>query len=164
MVVLGATKSTMQIVSRTSIAASKSQVYQLLANYQRFPEWSPFLVADPQQKHWVTGQIGEVGSKFHWVGVSEESEGYQEIKSLVVDKSLEMACTITKPFESKPTFSYDLSANGQNTLVTQTFQMPCSLIEKWMLQIFGVQTEIATTNTLGLSLLKKAVEKTASLQ
>ncbi|MEM9326447.1 MAG: SRPBCC family protein [Bacteroidota bacterium] len=140
------------------LLASREEVFEALASHQRFPNWSPFLVADPNQKHWTTGRDGTVGSKFHWQGVGEESAGFQELVKFERPETLVMHCTITVPSESHPVFRYDLSSDANATLVKQTFVMPSSLFDNILLRALGVVQEISKTNELGLARLKQYVE------
>ncbi|MEO1022178.1 MAG: SRPBCC family protein [Bacteroidota bacterium] len=157
-VLLGFISSPISITSSTVINASQGEVYQVLSSFDRFPEWSPFLVTDPNQKNWTTGEDGETGSRFYWVGVDEEGEGFQELTEVSGNSSLVMNCTITKPFKSNPTFAYSITAKDTGIEVVQTFEMPSSVLEKMMLGAFGVTSEIEQTNQLGMDRLKTLLE------
>ena len=160
-VVLGMVPSPIVIKSQVTIKASKHEAFRVLASYKDFPKWSPFVVTDPEQESWVKGEDGLVGSQFHWRGVAEESEGYQELIKMQRPNSLLMQCVITVPFESNPTFKYELKQVNAYTDVLQTFEMPASILEKMMMGLFGVTEEIRTTNELGMDRLKVLLEKEA---
>ncbi|MEM6737112.1 MAG: SRPBCC family protein [Bacteroidota bacterium] len=156
--VLNLIQSPITIENEVNINASNHEVFTVLASYKKFTEWSPFLVTDPKQKNWITGEDGLVGSKFHWEGVGEESEGFQELVRFERPNLLIMQCVISVPFESNPTFRYDLINHSNTTTVKQKFTMPSSVLNKIMMAAFGVVEEISSTNILGLERLKKYVE------
>ncbi|MEM1215238.1 MAG: SRPBCC family protein [Bacteroidota bacterium] len=158
-----AQKKLIQVVTTQQIEVSKEEAFELLRNFERFPEWSPFIVSDPEQKHHVTGEVGQIGSAFHWEGVAEKSEGKQTLTALTDNEYLRMECDITKPFKDQPTFEYQITATATGIEVTQTFELKCSGFSRFMMRLFGVEKQIAATNELGLSRLKTLLEDETQL-
>ena len=154
-----AQKKQMVVVSTTTIEATPEEVYDVLRSYERFPDWSPFLVTDPEQKYHVTGIDGEVGSTFHWEGVGEKSKGNQTITELREQEYLRMNCDITVPFESKPCFEYALQDTENGVVLVQTFTVEASGFSGFMMKLFGVKKHIQATNELGLQRLKDLLEE-----
>jgi len=72
-----AQKNTLKTTTTTKINASKSEVMNVIKSYELFPEWSPFLESDPNQKYELGGTDGAIGSTFSWEGVDEKSKGTQ---------------------------------------------------------------------------------------
>lgn len=156
---VNAQKKGISITSETAINGSISDVFTLLSQLERYPEWSPFLVTDPQQKHHVTGVNGEVGSTYHWEGVAEKSKGYQTLASMVPNQSLRMECTMLKPFKGNPVFDYSLVQDGQTVKVVQHFDLKMNGFSKLMAGLFGVKKQMTKVNQLGLERLKKLCEQ-----
>lgn len=150
------------ITSSTVINASQAEVLQILKSYEKFPEWSPFLIADPEQKHHVTGEDGEVGSTFHWEGVGEKSKGSQTLTTAEADY-LKMDCTITEPFKSNPVFEYHLTNTPNGVEVVQEFQVEVGRFSHFMMKLFGVKKQMIETNALGMQRLKDYVESQSTL-
>jgi len=132
---LSAQKKALKVVSKKEIKAAQVEVYDVLRNLERFPEWSPFIVEDPEQKNYVTGEAGQVGSAFHWEGVAEKSKGLQTLA--VEDGVVE---------------------------VTQTFELKCSGFNRFMMKLFGVKKHITKSNELGLTRLKTLLENETTLE
>lgn len=150
---------TLQIESKVTINAEANEIYSLLKSMDRFPEWSPFLVTDPQQKNHTSGTDGEIGSAFHWVSVAEKGKGTQTLTQLKSDEYLRMECDITEPFVSQPSFEYYIQANGDGqTEVKQVFTMQSGGFSLFMMKLFGATKQIAETNQLGLDRLKNVLE------
>ena len=147
-----------RVVTTQQIEASSEEAFQVLRNFERFPEWSPFVVADPEQKHHVTGETGQIGSAFHWEGVIEKSEGQQTLVALRGTEYLRMECDITKPFKDQPTFEYHITETSDGIEITQTFELTCSGFSRFMMRLLGVEKQIAATNALGLARLKTLLE------
>lgn len=158
-----AQRKVLQIVTTQRIEVAKDAAFNLLRDFERFPEWSPFVVTDPEQKNHVTGKVGQVGSVFHWEGVAEKSQGTQTLAALEGSEYLRMECDITEPFKDQPTFEYQINEVEGGVEVVQTFELKCTGFSYFMLKLFGVKKEMAATNALGLSRLKTLLEEEAAL-
>lgn len=153
-----AQKRQILITTVQHIASSPEQVFDVLSDLDRFPEWSPFLVSDPEQKYHVTGESGEVGSTFHWEGVTEKSLGSQTLSAMTQASMLQMDCEIQQPFAGAPSFEYQLKETDSGTEVTQTFTLPLSGFSYFMVKLFGVKKQLTATNQLGMTRLKELLE------
>jgi uncharacterized membrane protein len=146
------------IVIEQEVNAPVNEVYNKVRNLKNYPSWSPFLLKDPQQKHSLSNVDGQVGARFHWVGVKEESEGYQEIVGLEENKAVNIKCTITVPFEAKPEFNYFFAERGNKTYVTQEFKVQMPFPANIIAHFTDLKKEMKQTNETGLALLKKVCE------
>ncbi|MEM9987239.1 MAG: SRPBCC family protein [Bacteroidota bacterium] len=153
-----AQKRSIHLETVQHIEAEPAQVFAILQSLERFPEWSPFLVEDPEQKYHVTGVDGEVGSTFHWEGVAETSLGSQTLKAYQAGSYLRFECDIQEPFASQPVFEYQLRATEHGTEVTQSFDLSLGGFAYLMIQVFGVKKHMKATNELGLMRLKTLAE------
>jgi hypothetical protein len=156
-----AQKKVIAITSKVKIAAKPTEVFDVIRQLKRFPEWSPFLVTDPHQKYEITGTNGEIGSKYSWVGVDEKSKGNQTLAAMDGNKYVRMECLIEKPFEGKPVFEYFITENQNGVEVVQEFKLHLSGFSYFMTKLFGVKKKMIKTNQLGLDRLKGLVEKEA---
>ena len=148
-----------KIESKVTIKTSQQTAYDLVRQLERFPEWSPFLVTDPQQKYYVEGENGSVGSIFHWEGVEEKSLGYQELTVLKDQNYIRLDCTVVKPFKGSAYFEYHFREIEGGVEITQNYVMPVSGFNKFMINLFGVKKEMRNTNELGLVRLKNLLEQ-----
>jgi Polyketide cyclase / dehydrase and lipid transport len=157
-------KKVISITSKIEIKATQSEVFALLKNLERYPEWSPFLVTDPKQKHHLTGITGELGSSFYWEGVTEKSKGFQTLTALSNNDHIKYACTIEKPFKGNPIFDYRFSQKEGTIEVVQEFNLGLSGFSYFMTKLFGVKKKMIATNKLGLERLKSLVEKESTIK
>lgn len=160
---LSAQQKSIRVVTTQQIETTCEEAFDVLRNFERFPEWSPFVVTDPEQKNHVTGEVGELGSAFHWEGVAEKSEGKQTLIALQSNEYLKMECDITKPFKDQPTFEYQINETENGIEIVQTFELQCFGFSRFMMRLFGVEKQIAETNELGLARLRTLLEKEAPL-
>ncbi len=146
------------IVVAQEVNAPVNEVYNKVRHLKNYPNWSPFLLTDPEQKHRLSNIDGEVGARFHWVGVKEVSEGYQEIVSLEENKAVNIKCKITVPYEANPEFSYLFEEKGNKTFITQKFKVQMPFPANIIAHFTGLRNDMKLTNEKGLSLLKNLCE------
>jgi hypothetical protein len=146
------------IVSEQQINAPADEVYNTVRNFKNFPSWCPFRLTDPEQKYDITANDGQVGARFHWVGVKETSEGYQEIVSLEENKAVKIKCNITVPYEAKPEFNYYFTPKDNGTVIRQEFKVRMDFPANIIAHFTDLRTDMRLTNEKGLSLLKTLCE------
>ncbi len=156
---IGAQKNTLKVTSVEYINATKHEVMDVLKNYEEFPNWSPFLVSDPNQNYKIDGEKGQIGSTFSWEGVDEKSEGVQTISKIEKNDYILMDCEVSKPFKTHSTFEYTLEEKNGQIIVTQHFQSKMKGFSYFMAKLFGAKKEITEINKLGLSRLKQYIEQ-----
>ncbi len=141
------------------IDGSLDKVYNQVVYLKNFPNWSPFLEADPSQKYEVKGTDGQAGAQYHWEGNKGKDLGYQEIKEIRPKEYIRMECDIQKPYEVNPVFEYSFKEVGGQTKVVQEFNMKSSKTDAFFMWVFGAKKDISRMNERGLELLKEYVEK-----
>lgn len=146
------------IQKTVTINGNKEEVFDMVKYLNNYPKWSPFLVADPDQKYEVKGTDGQVGAQYHWNGNKGKDLGYQEIAKIEGTDFIAMRCTIEKPFKAKPSFDYSFKSTTDGIVVTQDFKLESGLVDAFFMWAFGAKKEMEQTNQQGLNLLKKAVE------
>ncbi len=154
-----AQKKEVSISTYELINASSEEVFEVLRELERFTEWSPFLVEDPNQKNYVSGENGEIGSTFHWEGVEENSKGQQTLAALKEGEYVRMECDLEKPFKGQPIFEYYIQEDENGVELRQEFNLNVSGFSYFMIRLLGVKKKMAETNQVGLARLKSLVEK-----
>lgn len=149
---------TIQITKSVIVNGSRQEVFDMVRYLRNFPQWSPFLAADPTQKYQIKGNDGHVGALYHWEGNKGKDLGYQEIVEIEALDFIGMKCDIQKPFKAAPTFEYSFSEAGVGIKVTQDFKLESGLVDAFFMWVFGAKKEMEATNEKGLKLLKAAVE------
>lgn len=148
-----------QIKKTVLIKADNQHVFDKVVYLKNFPEWSPFLEADPTQKITVKGTDGQVGAQYHWEGDKGKDLGFQEIKEINPLKYIRMECDIQKPFKANPTFEYHFKKVSQGIQVTQDFNLNSSIGDAFFMWLFGAKSDMEKINGRGMELLKAAAER-----
>ncbi|MEM6642417.1 MAG: SRPBCC family protein [Bacteroidota bacterium] len=140
------------------IAGSLTDVYEQVIYLSNFPNWSPFMEADPDQQVKVVGEDGKVGAQYHWVGNKGKDVGFQEIVAFDSFEYVKMQCDIQKPFKARPIFEYHFQQMGSQVKVTQDFTLHSGTVDAFFMWIFGAKKDMEKMNQRGLDLLKETVE------
>lgn len=141
------------------INSSIEEVFNQVVLLKNFPNWSPFLEADPTLKVEVKGTDGKVGAQYHWLGNKGKDVGYQEIKEIRPLAYIKMGCDIQKPFTAKPIFEYTFEQVGSEVKVTQDFYLESGGVDAFFMWLFNIKKNMEKMNQRGLVLLKVAAEK-----
>jgi hypothetical protein len=150
---------TINIVTKVTINAPESEVFNMVRYLNNFPKWSPFLKQDPSQKYEVKGKDGETGAQYHWNGNGGKDIGYQEIVEIDSMLLVRMKCHIEKPFVAHPDFVYTFSKTSSGIIVTQDFKVESDMGSAFFMWLFGAKKEMEKTNRQGMDLLKNVLEK-----
>lgn len=148
-----------QIKKTVHIEGTEQAVFEKVMYLKNFPEWSPFLEADPTQKIEVKGIDGQIGAQYHWLGNKGKDVGYQEIKAITPFTYIKMECDIQKPFEARPVFEYTFVKTNDGIEVTQNFELTSGGVDSFFMWLFGAKRDMSKMNARGMELLKIAIEK-----
>ena len=146
------------IQKQVLIDGTMEEVFEQVVLLNNFPNWSPFLEADPTQEVEIKGTDGEVGAQYHWLGNGGKDVGFQEIKEIVPEEYVRMECAIQKPFVAQPVFEYRFAQVGSAVQVTQDFHLESGGADAFFMWLFGAKKNMASMNERGLALLKAHVE------
>ena len=99
------------------IAAPVSKVYELIADFNTWTLWSPWLIADPQTTVQISDVPDRVGSKYSWKG---EVIGQGEIThlSLEPNRLVQTDLRFIRPMQAVCKTGFQLESHGQKTLLT----------------------------------------------
>lgn len=141
------------------INGTLDEVFDHVLLLEKFPDWSPFVEADPTQDIEIKGIDGQVGAQYHWIGNAGKDVGYQEIKAIRPLEYIKMGCDIQKPFVAKPVFEYHFEQVGSKIKVTQDFYLESGSVDALFMWLFSAKKGMEKMNQRGLELLKMVVEK-----
>lgn len=150
--------SSYTIERSTTINAAPDTIFEKVAIFRNWPEWSPWQDLDPDMKTTYVGEDGQVGSGYSWTGNRKAGAGSMEMTS--VDEPTRMGSNLEflKPFKSSNTMSFHLVPDGDATSVTWTMIAPHSLMTRVMAAFGMMEKMVGKDFEKGLSQLKTVVE------
>lgn len=105
-------------VERTArIAAPPHAVYERLADFRRWAEWSPWAHVDPDMKQSFLGAPSGAGAEYTWSGNSQIGEGRMAIREARPDEHLSMTMDVVRPLSSSSRIAFQLAPDGEGVRV-----------------------------------------------
>lgn len=142
-------------VSRsTTINSSPKEIFQKLNDFNHWPNWSPWLIMEPE----VSVTITDDAKYYEWKG-DRTGEGNMKITNEVENESLSLDLTFLKPWKSKASVDFKLSIDAEGTKVTWNMNSSLPFFMFWMKKM--MVNLIGSDYDRGLNLLKDLVEKGA---
>lgn len=148
------------VVERSeTIAATPERIFSEVGNLQSWDNWSPWAELDPEMDKTYTGEKGEVGSSYHWLGNRKVGEGQMTITDIDPNSRVAIDLKFIKPFKSENVTEIMLSPDGDSTDVTWRMTGPMTLMTKIM-GLIGKNMDkmVGPDFEKGLSKLKRITE------
>lgn len=144
------------VVSSINIDAPTSRVRDVLADYETWPSWSPWLIMEPDSKLTYKGTAGELGHGYDWSG---DKVGAGGMTTTALDANrMESDLRFLKPFKSQADVAFDFESVGDNETKV-TWYMDSSLPFFMFFMVNKMKAMIGMDYDRGLRMLKDYVEK-----
>lgn len=152
-------KSTYVVERKATMAAPAGRVFAALADFHRWPDWSPWEDLDPEMTRTYSGAATGVGAVYEWDGNRKAGKGRMEITDARDPDGLTIKLDFIKPFKARNTTSFALSGDGAGTEVTWTMTGAKTLMTKIMGIFKSMDAMIGPDFEKGLAQLEAAVER-----
>ena len=131
---MAADKNEFEVVREVTIPAPRATVFDLLVDFHRWPEWSPWEDIDPNMQRTYSGSPSGVGAVYEWDGNRKAGAGRMEITSADAPSRLQLALQFLKPFKSSNTTTFELDERDGATRVTWRMVGP----KTFMTRVMGI--------------------------
>ena len=111
-------KNEFEVVREATIAAPRATVYGLLADFHRWPEWSPWEELDPNMRRTLSGAQSGTGAVYEWEGNRKAGAGRMEITNAESPSRVQINLQFLKPFKVTNTAIFELTERDGGTHVT----------------------------------------------
>ena len=98
--------------------ASAEEIYRILSDLRRYPEWNPWQSLDPSLRHQLYGGAAEVGASYSWNGNKQAGAGQMTIVELESDRLVKIALEFERPFPASNSVEWSISEEGGKRRVT----------------------------------------------
>lgn len=145
-------------VSKTiSIKASKEKVHEIMSDFSKFEEWSPWAELDSAMIIELSGNTGELGSTYSWKGNDDVGTGTMTISRIDGD-TIGIQLVFKEPFEAESPTYYALTQNGDETEVTWYIKGEMSYPFNIFMLFMDMEEELGKDFDKGLGKLKNYIE------
>ena len=149
---------TYHVERSATMSASPSQVYAVLTDFHRFPEWSPWQKLDPNMKITFGGAERGQGATYAWVGNNEAGAGKMTILECTPDQAITEKLEFVKPFKDTCVGHFAIAPEGAGSRVTWTMDGNHNLVSKVMCMFVSMDSMIGKDFEAGLASLTKVAE------
>jgi hypothetical protein len=135
-----------------SIQAPPERIYPLIADFERWGEWSPYEKKDPGMKRSIQGRV------YAWEGNREVGAGRMEIVEAAAPSKLRLKLDFSRPFEAHNMVEFSLERKSDATRVTWDMQGPAPFISRVIGLFLDMDAMVGKDFEAGLARLKAIAE------
>ncbi|WP_119394790.1 SRPBCC family protein [Salinibius halmophilus] len=141
--------------SSITIKKSAREIIDVIANFQTWPTWSPWLIMEPKCRVTYEGDMGEPGSSYQWRG---DMVGAGEMTlTEITDTGISCELLFIKPYKSRAHDRFTLQETEQGTIVTWSMSSSLPWFMFWMTK--SMSEFISMDYQRGLLMLKSLLEE-----
>ena len=145
----------------TTVNAKPADVYAIVSDLSRYPEWNPWQDKDPAMKTEVSQPPTGVGAWYAWEGNSEAGKGRMEITAVESNASVTESLHFLAPMASEAVVVMKMTPEGEKTRVSWGFDSEQTLPSKAFGLIMDVEALIGPDFEKGLGRIQAIAEPAA---
>ena len=148
--------ATYAVERSATLSASPQEVYALLVDFHRWPEWSPWEELDPNLERHYSGTQHGVGAIYSWSGNKKAGQGRMEITEAVPGRKLRIQLDFVKPFKSHNITIFTLFPDENGTRVQWQMAGPRPFLMRMFGFMFNMDKIVGKDFEKGLANLERA--------
>ena len=125
-------KDQFEVVRTGDVPAPAHAVFDRVADFHRWSEWSPWEGLDPEMERTFSGAPSGVGAVYEWKGNRKAGQGRMEITRADAPSLVQLTLHFLKPFKSTNTTTFTLEPSGTGTKVTWRMVGPKTFFTRLM--------------------------------
>ncbi|GIF46209.1 polyketide cyclase/dehydrase/lipid transport protein [Asanoa ferruginea] len=146
-------------VSRSiDIAAPPARIYEKIADFHNWPQWSPWEDMDPDMKREYSGAESGLGAAYAWSGNNKAGKGRMEIVEAFEPGEVKIDLAFEKPFKSRSEIRFVVRPEGDGAQVTWTMVGVKTVMTRMMSVVKSMDAMIGPDFEKGLGRLKTTTE------
>lgn len=149
---------TFQVKRSATINAPADKIYPLVADFRRWPEWSPYETRDPNMKRSYGATSSGKGATYGWDGDSNVGAGRMEIVEANAPGKVSLKLDFNRPFEAHNIVDFTFVPQGEATVVTWDMHGPTPFFAKIVHLFIDMDKMVGGDMEAGLAKLKSATE------
>jgi uncharacterized protein YndB with AHSA1/START domain len=144
-----------------TIAAPAERIYEQIADFHQWPEWSPWEGVDKHVKRIYAGPESGTGAKYSWSGNRRAGLGQMEITQAIEPSAVLIDLEFVKPFRARNDIQFRLLPDPESPSdihVTWTMTGKKSLITRLVSMFSSMDKLVGPDFERGLAQLKTRAE------
>lgn len=145
-----------------SVNAPPVRVYEQIADFHHWRNWSPWEGLDPELRRTYSGPDAGTGAKYAWSGNRKAGQGRMTITDASEPSSVRIDLVFEKPVKARNDTSFTITPDGSGSRVTWSMTGKRTLATKVMGVFKSMDAFLGPDFEKGLARLKTAAESSAS--
>jgi hypothetical protein len=154
--------STYTVERSVTVDAAPPLVYEQIADFRAWTEWSPWEGLDPHMSRTYTGAESGTGAAYAWSGNKKAGSGRMRIVDAVKPSSVRVDLQFEKPFKSRSDTVFTVVPEGSGSRVTWSMTGESTPMIRVMSLLKSMDSMIGPDFEKGLAKLKHTVEEIAA--
>lgn len=142
-----------------SIAAPPQRIYEQIANFHNWTNWSPWEDVDPELRRTYSGAESGTGAIYAWSGNRKAGQGRMEIIDASAPSRVRIDLAFEKPWKARNDTLFFIQPEGSGSRVTWSMTGRKSLVMKVMGLVMSMDKMIGPDFEKGLQRLKTTTER-----
>ncbi len=151
--------SEFEVTREATIPAPRERIYDLLVDFRRWTEWSPWEDIDPNLYREYSGAPTGPGAKYEWAGNRKAGAGRMEITAADPPGRVEIALEFLKPFKSRSTTTFTIAEADGGSRVTWRMVGPKTFMTRLMGVFMSMDKMVGPDFEKGLAQLADAAQR-----
>jgi uncharacterized protein YndB with AHSA1/START domain len=151
-----------EVTRSRTLTAPPAAVYAQIADFRRWPQWSPWEERDPNMRREFSGPESGNGAKYAWVGNKDVGEGRMTITEARPTERVAIQLEFLEPFAATSVTEFKLAPSGQGTKVDWTMRGENGFPAKAMSLFMNMDKMIGADFDAGLAKLEQVTAASAT--
>jgi len=145
-----------------TIDAPPGLIYDQIANFHNWTNWSPWEDVDPELKRTYSGAESGTGAVYGWSGNRKAGQGSMEITDASEPSMVQIDLAFEKPWKARNDTMFTIHPEGSGSLVVWSMSGKKTLVTKVMGVFKSMDKLLGPDFEKGLARLKATTERSAA--
>jgi uncharacterized protein YndB with AHSA1/START domain len=152
-------EDTFSVERSVTIAAPSARIYDQIANFHNWTNWSPWEDTDPELHRIYSGAESGTGAVYGWSGNRKAGRGRMEITDASEPERVQIDLLFEKPWKARNDTLFTIAPHGSGSRVTWSITGRNTFMTKVMGIFKSMDTFLGPDFEKGLARLKTTAEK-----
>lgn len=146
-----------RVERRIVIQAEPARIQPLIADFHRWPDWSPWEKLDPAMRRDFGGAASGPGATYAWQGNKDVGSGRMAVREATPTR-VAIALDFIEPMEGNNALEFTLAPQADGTEVRWVMEGPMAYVSKLVSVFVSMDTMIGKDFEKGLAQMKTVAE------
>jgi hypothetical protein len=142
-----------------TIEAGPERIYEQIADFHNWRNWSPWEGVDPDLQRTYSGARSGTGAVYEWSGNRKAGQGRMEITDATEPSTVRIDLVFEKPWKARNDTLFTIRPEGSGSRVTWTMTGKKTLMTKVMGVFTSMDKMLGPDFEKGLAQLKATTER-----